>query len=57
MSYIILRDHWCHTIVLNVHAPTEDETDWIDLAQDRDKWRALVTAVRTFVFHKMLGGF
>jgi hypothetical protein len=24
MSYIILRGHWCHTIVLNVHGPTED---------------------------------
>jgi hypothetical protein len=27
MSYIILRDRWCHIIVLNVHAPTEDKTD------------------------------
>jgi hypothetical protein len=27
MSYIILRGHWCHIIVLNVHAPTEDITD------------------------------
>jgi exonuclease III len=27
MSYIILRDHWFHIIVLNVHAPTEDKTD------------------------------
>jgi hypothetical protein len=25
MSYI--RDRWCHIIVLNVHAPTEDKTD------------------------------
>jgi hypothetical protein len=24
MSYIILRGRWCHIIVLNVHAPTED---------------------------------
>jgi hypothetical protein len=24
---IILRGHWCHIIVLNVHAPTEDKTD------------------------------
>jgi hypothetical protein len=22
MSYIILRGHWCHIIVLNVHSPT-----------------------------------
>jgi exonuclease III len=27
MSYIILRGHWCHIIVLNVHAPTGDKTD------------------------------
>jgi hypothetical protein len=27
MSYIILRGCWCHIIVLNVHAPTEDKTD------------------------------
>jgi hypothetical protein len=25
MSYIVLRGHWCHIIVLNVHAPTEDK--------------------------------
>jgi hypothetical protein len=27
MSYIILRGHWCHIMVLNVHAPTEDRID------------------------------
>jgi exonuclease III len=27
MSYIILRGRWCHIIVLNVHAPSEDKTD------------------------------
>jgi hypothetical protein len=27
MLYIIQRGHWCHIIVLNVHAPTEDKTD------------------------------
>jgi hypothetical protein len=26
MSYIILRGRWCHIIVLNVHAPTENKT-------------------------------
>jgi hypothetical protein len=30
--------------------------DWIDLAQDRDQWRALVnTAINVAVVHKMLG--
>jgi hypothetical protein len=27
MSYIILRGHWFHIIVLNVHASTEDKSD------------------------------
>jgi hypothetical protein len=27
MSYIILRGRWFHTIVLNVHVPTEDKTN------------------------------
>jgi exonuclease III len=27
MSYILLRGRWCHIIVLNVHAPTEDKND------------------------------
>jgi hypothetical protein len=32
--------------------------DWIDLAHDKDQWRALVNTVNTvntFGFHKMLG--
>jgi hypothetical protein len=29
MSFIILRGRWCHIIVLNVHAPTEDKTDGV----------------------------
>jgi hypothetical protein len=27
MSYIIQRGRWCHIIVLNIHAPTEDSSD------------------------------
>jgi hypothetical protein len=27
MSCIILRGRWCHIIVLNINAPTEDTTD------------------------------
>jgi len=29
--------------------------DWIDLAEDRDRWRDLVNAVRTFWFLNMRG--
>jgi len=27
MSYIVLRGRWCNTNVLNVHEPTEEESD------------------------------
>ena len=27
--------------------------DWIELAQDRDRWQALVSTVKNFGFHKM----
>jgi hypothetical protein len=27
--YINLKGRWCHIIVLNVHAPTEDKIDYV----------------------------
>jgi hypothetical protein len=36
ISCILLRDRWCHIIVLNLHAPTEDKTDEeLELAFDK----------------------
>jgi hypothetical protein len=32
MSYITLRGRWCHIIVLNVHARTEDKTDDVEVS-------------------------
>jgi hypothetical protein len=29
MLYIILRSHWYHIILLGIHAPTEDRTDYL----------------------------
>jgi len=45
MGGIILR--W-------IYRKSDGDLGWIDLAQDRDRWRALVNAVMTFGFHKML---
>jgi hypothetical protein len=28
MTYMILRGCWCHIIVLNVHAPNEEKSDY-----------------------------
>jgi hypothetical protein len=32
-----------------------DGMDWIDLAEDRDKWRDFVNMVMNLRFNKMLG--
>jgi hypothetical protein len=39
------RRRWVDNIKINLREIGWDGRDWIDLAQDRDQWRALVNAV------------
>jgi len=40
-----LGRRWDDNIKMDLQEMGCEGTDWIDLAQDRDKWRALVNAV------------
>jgi hypothetical protein len=33
------------------------DVDWIGLAQDRNRWRALVNSVLNLGFHEMMGNY
>jgi hypothetical protein len=39
------RRRWVNNIKMDLREIEWDGMDWIDLAQDRDQWRALVNAV------------
>jgi hypothetical protein len=39
------RRRWVNNIKMDVREIGWDGMDWIDLAQDRDRWRALVNTV------------
>jgi hypothetical protein len=39
------RRRWVDNIKMDVREIGWDDMDWIDLAQDRDQWRALVETV------------
>jgi hypothetical protein len=47
MSYIILRGHWCHIVVLNVNAPTEDKTDDVSTASTKNWNVCLINSLNT----------
>jgi hypothetical protein len=49
------RYRWVDIIKIDLGEIECDGIDWIDLAQDRDLWRALVNVVMNFRFHKLLG--
>ena len=50
-----LRLRWEDNIKLDTQELGCVGLDWIDLAQDRDRWRALVNAVMNFRVPKMRG--
>jgi hypothetical protein len=39
------RRRWEHNIKMDLEEVGRGSMDWIDMAQDRDRWRALVDAV------------
>jgi hypothetical protein len=44
----IPRRRWVQNIRLDLREIGWDDMDWIDLADDRDQWRALVNTVMNF---------
>jgi hypothetical protein len=51
------RHRWVDNIKMDLLEIGWGGVDWIGLAQDRDRWRALVNAVTNFGFHEMLGDY
>jgi hypothetical protein len=49
------RRRWLYNIKIDLREIGWSGVEWIDLAQDRDQWRALVNTVTAFGFHKTLG--
>jgi hypothetical protein len=42
------RRRWVDNIKMDLREIGRDDMDWIDLAQNRDEWRALVNMVMNF---------
>jgi len=50
-----LRHRWVDNIRTDLQEVGCGYVDWIGLAQDRDRWRTLVSAVMTFGIREMRG--
>jgi hypothetical protein len=50
-----LRRRWEDNIKMGLQEVGRGRGDWMELAQDRDRWRALVGTVRKFRVPKMRG--
>jgi len=46
------RRRWEENIKMDLQEVGCGDMDWIELAQDKNRWRAVLNAVRTFGFHK-----
>jgi hypothetical protein len=49
------RHRWVDNIKMDLREVGRDGMDWIDLAEDMDQWRALLSTVMNLRVHKMLG--
>ena len=49
------RHRWEDNIKMDLQEVGCGYMDWIEVAQDRDRWRALVNVVMNLGFHKMQG--
>ena len=49
------RRRWEDNIKMDLHEVGGGCGDWMELAQDRDRWRALVSTVRNLRVPKMWG--
>jgi len=47
------RRRWEDNIKMDIQEVGGGCGDWMELAWDRERWRALVSSVMTFGFHKM----
>jgi hypothetical protein len=56
MSYIILRGRWYHVFVLNVHAPTEDKTDYVK-DSFYEEWERVFDTFPKYYMNILIGDF
>jgi hypothetical protein len=51
------RRRWLDNIRMDLVEVGWGDVDWIGLAQDMDRWRAVVNSVFNFGFHEVLGNY
>jgi len=50
------RKHWCECNIKMDHKEiVGPDVDWVDLAQNRNKWRVIVNTVMKFWFYRIWG--